>query len=264
MAAGVRQLEATVAEQAASTSQVSATSKEIYATVQQLARIMKSVTSMASDAAQSAGRGVTSLEGIHRAIENLLAASAQLGRTLEAISDKSRDIDEVIGAMTQIANRTNLLSLNAAIEAEKAGEKAGGFAVVAVEIRRLADETAVAALNIERLITEMQAAVRTGVAGVASYAEQTRSSSAAIDELSSSLGTVIDTTQKLGPEFETVNQGMQMQSEGAGQIAASIEQLRESASQTKDSLGEFRKLAEDLRAAVTELQTEVGRFSTAG
>ena len=262
-AAAVREVEASVSEQAASTNEVSATSKEIYATVQELARTMGSVTKMASDAANTASGGVSNLDGIRSAIDGLISSSAAMTRTFESINEKTANIDKVITTITKVANRTNLLSLNAAIEAEKAGEKAGGFSVVALEMRRLADQTAVAALDIEKQIREMQQAVREGVSSVESYAQQTQASSTAVTELSSGLGQVIEGTTKLGPQFEAVNSGMQMQSQGAGQIAEAMVNLREAASQTKASLAEFRKVVEDLNSAVRELQAEVGRFSTA-
>jgi methyl-accepting chemotaxis protein WspA len=262
MAAAVRQVEAAVSEQAASTNQVSATSKEIYATAQDLARTMAGVTRMAAEAAETAGGGVSSLEGIRGAIDELIHASAAMTRTFDSINEKTGNIDKVITVITKVANRTNLLSLNAAIEAEKAGEKAGGFSVVAVEMRRLADQTAVAALDIEKQIREVQHAVRDGVSSVESYARQTQAKSTAVTDLSSGLGRVIEGTTKLGPEFEAVNSGMQMQSQGAGQIAEAMQQLRDAAGQTKDSLAEFRQVAEDLHSAVRDLQAEVGRFST--
>ncbi|MGO8731645.1 MAG: methyl-accepting chemotaxis protein [Terriglobia bacterium] len=263
MAAAVREVEASVSEQAASTNQVSATSKEIYATVQDLTRTMGSVTKMVSDAADTASGGVNNLNGIRSAIDGLISSSAEMARTFESINEKTANIDKVITTITKVANRTNLLSLNAAIEAEKAGEKAGGFSVVALEMRRLADQTAVAALDIERQIHEMQQAVREGVSSVDSHAQQTQASSTAVTELSSGLGQVIEGTTKLGPQFEAVNSAMQMQSQGAGQIADAMVNLREAASQTKASLAEFREVAEDLHNAVGELQGEVGRFSTA-
>ena len=109
----------------------------------------------------------------------------------------------------------------------------------------------------------MQHAVGDGMASIASYTRRTEASSAAVAELSEGLGKVIEGTKQLGPEFESVNMGMQMQSQGAGQIADSMVHLRDAASQTRMSLAEFRKVAEDLHRAVGELQAEVGRFSTA-
>ena len=262
-AAAVREVEASVSEQAASTNEVSATSKEIYASVKELTRTMSSVMKMASDAAHTASGGVNNLEGIRSAIDGLISSSAAMTHTFESINEKTANIDKVITTITKVANRTNLLSLNAAIEAEKAGEKAGGFSVVALEMRRLADQTAVAALDIEKQIREMQQAVREGVSSVESYAQQTQASSAAVTELSSGLGQVIEGTTKLGPQFEAVNSGMQMQSQGAGQIAEAMVNLGEAAGQTKTSMAEFREVAVDLHNAVRELQAEVGRFSIA-
>ncbi|MCE5308298.1 MAG: methyl-accepting chemotaxis protein [Acidobacteriales bacterium] len=259
----VSELEAAVAEQAASTNQVSSTSKQIHVTARDLAKTMQSVTGMATEAAETAHGGVGSLQGIHAAIDMLVETSQSMMRSFEAIQEKAGNIDKVITSITKIANRTNLLSLNAAIEAEKAGDKAGGFSVVALEVRRLADQTAVAALDIERQIRDMQHAVGDGMASIASYTRRTEASSAAVAELSEGLGKVIEGTTRLGPEFESVNMGMQMQSQGAGQIAESMLHLRDAASQTRVALAEFRKVAEDLHRAVGELQAEVGRFSTA-
>ncbi len=263
MSAAVRQVEAAVSQQAASTNQVSATSKEINATVQDLARTMAGVTGMAEKAAETARGGVSSLEGIRGAIDELIHSSTAMTQTLNSINEKTGNIDRIITAITKVANRTNLLSLNAAIEAEKEGKSAGGFSVIAVEMRRLADQTAVAALDIEKQIRDVQHAVREGVSSVESYAGQTRAKSTAVTELSSGLGQVIEGTTNLAPEFEAVNRGMQMQSEGAAQIAEAMQQLREAAGQTKDSLAAFRQVAEDLQSAVRDLQTEVGRFATA-
>jgi methyl-accepting chemotaxis protein WspA len=259
--AAVRQMEGTVSEQAASTNQVNATSKEIYASVQELARTMAQVSRVALEAADSASGGVGNLEQIHATMRSLLAAGDALSATLDTVADKARNVDEVISAITKVANRTNLLSLNAAIEAERAGDSAGGFSVVAIEIRRLADQTAVAALDIEKLVQEMQGAVREGVAGVDRYTAGMRASSGAVDALSEGLGHVIDKTRRLGPDFETVNQGMQMQSQGAGQIAESMTHLRDAAQQTRESLGEFSSVAGQLHEAVDVLMAEVGRFS---
>ncbi len=261
IAAAVRQMEGTVSEQAASTNQVNATSKEIFASVQELARTMAQVSRVALEATESASGGVGNLDQIHSTMRSLLAAGEALSATLDTVAAKARNVDEVITAITKVANRTNLLSLNAAIEAERAGDSAGGFSVVAIEIRRLADQTAVAALDIEKLVQEMQGAVREGVAGVDRYTAGMRASSGAVDALSEGLGHVIDKTRKLGPAFETVNQGMQLQSQGAGQIAESMTHLRDAAQQTRESLAEFRSVAEQLHEAVDALVAEVGRFS---
>jgi methyl-accepting chemotaxis protein len=263
MSVAIHQVEAAVSEQAASTNQVSVTSKEINATGRDLAQRMAGVTRMAEEASETARLGFSSLEGIRSALDELIRGSTAMAQTFDSINEKTGNIDKIITAITKVANRTNLLSLNAAIEAEKEGDKAGGFSVVAVEMRRLADQTAVAALDIEKQIRDVQRAVREGVSRIESYAGQTQAKAEAVTELSSGLGKVIDGTTKLAPEFEAVNKGVQMQSQSAGQIADAMQQLREAASQTKDSLTEFRQVAESLQSSVRDLQKEVGRFTTA-
>ncbi len=263
IASAARQLEATITEQAAATTQVSATSKQISSTVQELARTMADVSQVALAAAATAGEGVSSLDQIHASMRSLAAAGEGLSAALGTVAEKARRVDEVIAAITKIANRTNLLSLNAAIEAEKAGS-AGGFPVVALEVRRLADQTAVAALDIEQLVQEMQGAVGEGVARVELYAGQARASSSAMEALSTGLGRIISDARTLGPQFEDVNQGMQLQAKGAGQISESMGQLRDAAQQTRESLADFRTVAERLRETVEGLQAELGKFSAAG
>jgi methyl-accepting chemotaxis protein len=264
MAAAVRQLEATVAEQASSTNSVAATSNQIYATVKSLAKTMDTVTEMAAEASQLADSGMHGLAGINTAMDSLLDTTSEVSRILRSIQEQSGEITAVITTITKIANRTNLLSLNAAIQAEKAGEHAAGFSVVAVEIRRLADQTSVAALEIEESIQRMRGAVEEGVETVEQYAGQARSSSDTIAGITGDLGRLLEYTQKLEPHFADVNSGMQVQSEGAGHITASMQELNEAASQTRDSLAGFRQVTEQMRGAVAGLEREVARFSKVG
>ncbi|MBA4416659.1 MAG: hypothetical protein C0392_01920 [Syntrophus sp. (in: bacteria)] len=261
IAASARELEATVAEQAASINQVTVTSKEISATAQDFAATMNSVTEMASKTAELAGTSMTDLSDINATMNALLESTRQSTDKLNTINEKMGNISQVITTITKVANQINLLSLNAAIEAEKAGEYGIGFSVVAREIRRLADQTAVAALEIEAMITETQTSVGEGMAAVELYTRQTRTSTESIASISIRLERVIEHTQGLKPQFGAVNQGMQMQSDSACQISEAMGQLNETAIQTRDSLIEFKKVTQQLNEAVRDLQNEVNRFT---
>jgi methyl-accepting chemotaxis protein len=261
IAESVHQLEATVAQQAASTGEVSATSREISNTVGALAQTMKRVTQAASEAATLAVEGMKSLHEINATMQELQEATGSVCGKLEALRAKTTSINQVITAITRVANQTNLLSLNAAIEAEKAGESGAGFAVVAREVRRLADQTAVAALEIEGLISEMQSAVREGISGVERYTDQASSSSDRMTHISGDLERIIEYTRQLSPQFETVNQGMQNQSESALQISEAMSQLNDAARQTRAFLEDFLQVTDQLRGAVNGLEDEVRRFA---
>jgi methyl-accepting chemotaxis protein len=261
IAAAVVQLEATISEQAASTNEVSSTSTEILATARDLARTVETVSRAASETATSADAGLSALQQIHATMDKLTAATEGLANNLQSISAKTRDVDEVITAITKVANRTNLLSLNAAIEAERGSNGTGAFSIVSLEIRKLADQTAASALDIEALIKEMQSAVQAGVTAVEQHAQQTRWSSGAVNDLSSMLAAIIQNSREVAPQFETVNSGMQAQAHAAGQISNAIAHLRDAAQQTRGSVEGFQSVAGAMRAAAGELERAMGRFS---
>jgi len=260
IAGSARQLEATVAEQASSTNEVAAMSKEISKTSNNLSETMQNVTKMVVDASDDAVDGNDKLNSIKETMETLLISSDEISEKLTIIKQKTDNINQVITTVTKVANQTNLLSLNAAIEAEKAGEYGIGFAVVAREIRRLADQTAVATLDIENMITEMQVAVNDGTSSVEKFGEQVKKDSENINGISENLSGIIDKTSELRPEFEDVYKGMQLQTQNSEQINETMDQLNEVATHTRDSAIEFKKATDILNGAIKELQDEVTKF----
>ena len=163
--------------------------------------------------------------------------------------------------ITKVADQTNLLSINAAIEAEKAGEYGLGFLVVAREIRRLADMTAVATLDIERMVKEMQYSVSAGVMEMDKFSEQVRKVVGEVGQIGGQLGQIIAGAQGLHQRFDQVTEGMRVQSQGADQIREAMSRLSEAANQTSLSIREFNKATERLREAVGGLKDEVSGFT---
>lgn len=260
IAASSRQIDGTVAEQASSTNQVTASAKEILATSQELAKTMESVASVASRTAGLAANSRKGLQEMEGAMRQLMEATGSISTRLSAISEKANNIETIVVTITKVADQTNLLSLNAAIEAEKAGEYGLGFSVVAGEIRRLADQTAVATLDIERMVKEMHSAVSSGVMETDKFVAQVRRGVEDVGGIAEQLAGIIEQVQTLGPRFQEVSEGMRGQSTGAEQISQAMVQLSESARQTKDSLREFSQAAEELAEAVRGLRKEVSQF----
>src|SRR5262249_55033053 len=172
LAGSGKQLESMMTEQVASTHEVVATTQEIAATSQELAQTMQDVTTLSDDTASAAASSHAGLNQMATTMRQMEAATRAIAEKLSAIQERADDITTVITTITRVADQTNLLSLNAAIEAEKAGEYGRGFAVVAREIRRLADQTAVATLAIERIINEMRTAVTAGVMGMDQFGHE--------------------------------------------------------------------------------------------
>ena len=260
IAAGSKELEATVAEQVAATNEVVATAREISATSHELARTMTEVSGMSEGTATSATAGQRDLSQMEDSMGRMEDASKAVSAKLAVINEKAGNISSVVTTITKVADQTNLLSLNAAIEAEKAGQYGQGFAVVAREIRRLADQTAVATLDIEKMVKEMKTAVSSGVMSMDKFADQVRQAVEAVKKVGVQLATIIDQVQAVTPRFDSVHLGMQAQSQGAQQISDSMTQLSETTQQTASALRETNRSIEQLNEAAHGLQSMFARF----
>lgn len=260
IAASGKQLEATVTEQVASTNQVVATAKEIAATSGELVKTMDQVGELAGQTAIAAGTGQQEIVRMESTMRQLANATASISAKLGVISEKANNINSVVTTITKVADQTNLLSLNAAIEAEKAGEYGTGFAVVAREIRRLADQTAIATLDIESMVKDMQSAVSTGVMEMDKFTTEVSRGVEDVRTISGQIGKIIERVQSLTPRFDAVTKGMEDQSEGAQQISDAMVQLSEASRQTAQSLRDTNRAIEQLNEAAQGLQREISFF----
>ena len=263
LAASARQQEATITQQVASTNEVEGAARQIAHTATELARTMDTVNLTAAQAVEMAGTGRSNLARMEATMRQMQGAAKSIADRLGTINTKAASITGIVTTITKVADQTNLLSLNASIEAAKAGEFGQGFGVVAREIRRLADQTAVATLDIEQTIKEMQLAVSSGVMSMEKFNDEVRTAVDDVSEVGAQLGRIIDQVNVLGPKFGAVGEGMLSQSQGAQQISEAMSQLSEAAGQTADSLRESGRAIAQLNEAARELQREVTRFGAA-
>lgn len=260
IAASGKQLEATMTEQVASTNEVAATAKEIAATSSQLVKTMDEVEDQSQSTAQAAGVSQQELSQMEKSMRHLAGATTIISAKLGVINDKANSINSIVTTITKVADQTNLLSLNAAIEAEKAGEYGTGFAVVAREIRRLADQTAVATLDIENMVKDMQSAVSTGVMEMDKFSEEVTRGVDDVRNIGTKLESIIHQVQTLTPQFQDVSNSVEGQSLGAVQISQAMMQLSEASSQTAESLREVNTVISQLNNASQGLHQEIARF----
>ncbi len=260
IAATAKQQETTIAEQAATTSEIAATATEISATTKELTNTMDEVAVVVDRTHTSAARGHEDLEHMESTMQQIVEAAGSIASKFEVLNEKARNINSVVTTITKVADQTNLLSLNAAIEAEKAGEYGLGFSVVATEIRRLADQTAVATLDIEQMVKEMQTAVSSGVLSMEKFTDQVKRSAEDVNQVSSQLLIIIEEVKEFTPRFENIQEGMHFQAEGAQQIKQTIVQLSESAQQSVESIRHSNSAIESLNNAAQILQSGVTKF----
>ena len=261
IAASAKQQEATGIEQAQTSVEILSTTKEISANTTQLLRTMEDATAVADFTTNATAEAQTNLRRMDQTMQHMVSATDSINAKLAALSEKASNINGVLITITKVADQTNILSLNAAIEAEKAGDAGRGFSVVATEIRRLADQTSVSTWDIDQMLKEMQSAVSASVMGMDKFSEEIRRSVGEVRQVTEQLSSVMDQVQKLAPQFDLVLQGMQSQAVGASQISDTMLQLNDATQQTVESLKATSEAVHQLQYAAGDLQSSVATFS---
>ena len=261
IAASAKQQEATGIEQAQTSVEILSTTKEISANTSQLLKTMEEATAVADYTTSATAEAQGNLKRMDGTMQHMVSATDSINAKLAALSEKASNINSVLVTITKVADQTNILSLNAAIEAEKAGEAGRGFSVVATEIRRLADQTSVSTWDIEQMLKEMQSAVSASVMGMDKFSEEIRRSVGEVRQVTDQLSGVMDQVQKLAPQFDQVLQGMQSQAVGASQINETMMQLNDATQQTVESLKSTSEAVHQLQYAAGGLQSSVANFA---
>lgn len=248
----------------ASTAQIASAVKEISATGQELQSTTNDLQSRADQASSLAAAGRSSLNNMQESMQSLADATDSISTKLGVVREKASGINSVVTTITKVADQTNLLSINAAIEAEKAGEAGRGFLVVAREIRRLADQTAVATLDIEQMVRQMQAAVSAGVMEMDKFREDVRSGISQTSNISGQMTQILDQVHNLTHQFHGVREAVSQQSIGARQIDDAMTQLVGGVRHVAGAAKDFNQAAANLRESVGTLQAEVSQFKVSG
>jgi methyl-accepting chemotaxis protein len=254
-----KQLEATVTQQAVSTNEVKATATSIATISGELAKTMETIAQKATATAVAASNSQASLSEMAGAMHQLATATTLISTRLGILNENANNINSVVTTIAKVADQINLISLNAAIEAEKAGEYGAGFAVVAREVKRLADSTTVASQEIEEMVKEIQSSVSKGVKEMDKFSQQVSNHVEQVERISGQLASVIFQVQSLTPQFESVSDSMSGQFEGAVQISSAIAHLSEASQQTLASLQQTNQVLEQLNDTAQVLQRIISR-----
>ncbi len=249
-----------VQDLSSSAAEVTAAVEQMSVTGRQLAATAGGVAELADETSSRASRGREGLDRMREAIGSLAETSAGVSGRLAEIRDRAEGVGAVIGTITRVASRTNLLSINAAIEAEKAGAHGRGFQVVATEINRLADETAGAALEVETIIEAMQASVTAGAGAMSGLEGVMRSGVETASSVADDLAAILEAIGSLRDRFTELKGGIEAQSEGAMQIRDAMRQLASSAETARSIVERLRTAGDRLESSASELTGSVDRF----
>lgn len=257
-------LDVIASEEAASTKNAASTGSKILGASEALnknARGSAFEVSRTLDIARESGESLRLLKNNYDA---LTAASENVAGKLAVINGNVEKITGIVTTINEVSRQTNLLSLNASIEAEKAGEFGLGFAVVARQIRRLADKTSVASANIENIVRQMQSSVNSGVMEMDRFGAKMRQSSKIIMETADMLARTVSDIEAIGPQFEGIASGIGELSENARRISATMLELSDSSVRARDRISEFRAAVKSLDAVSVSVLEAVARFKIDG
>jgi methyl-accepting chemotaxis protein len=237
--------------------EISAGSREIAKTSEELTGTMSEVDGIASENSIRSTSGLESLHRIETVMTEVVGDAKNVSDHLGEIERRCEAMSQVVTTMVSIADRTQILSINATMEAEKAGDAGLGFRVVAREVRRLADRTAESAAQIEENVKRMLASVDDGVRNMNVFQSRLDETAATNAQIAEGLTEVIGRNQELNPRFATVLESMKAQRDAARQISEAMSELSDNVGTTSDAVKQVDESIADLREMASQLKQEI-------
>lgn len=253
LASASEELSASTEETSASIQEVASTSNQFAVTVEQVGDNSVAMSQSMQEIATKAIEGEKVLEDAVAKTTEVRNGIAELAESVEGLGQRSREIGSIVELISDIAEQTNLLALNAAIEAARAGEHGRGFAVVADEVRKLAEQSSEAADNITNLIQLIQQDTESAIRGIGDSATKADVNATVVAKSGQVLTEILRSIETTSQEVQEVSAGMQSMRLGSEQLAAATEEQ-------SATMEEVASLASSLNQLSVQLQQLVERF----
>jgi methyl-accepting chemotaxis protein len=247
-------------EQSDSASAVASAIEELSVSVGQVAEHSSVAHELASRTGSASFQGLEQVAFTRSAMENIASSSETLSGTIHSLGQRSEDISSIVQTIQAIANQTNLLALNAAIEAARAGEQGRGFAVVADEVRLLSEKTAASTRSIVSLVQGIQQDSRTAVSNVEGWKQQISKGIEVSVQAAKAMEVIAEHSRTTENAIHEINEAMSEQSQASNLVAQKVEQIAQMTEESQTAAFKVFNVATSVKDVAQNLKSLVGNY----
>jgi methyl-accepting chemotaxis protein len=258
--ASTQQQAAGTAEQAAAVQQANATMAEISQSGAQISLRAKQVAAAAEAASSATTAGLQAVQNTTTTMEGIREQAEAVAENVIALSEKTQAIGEIIATVNDIAEQSHLLALNAAIEAAAAGEHGRSFAVVASEMKNLADQSKQATIQVRSILGDIQKSITSSVMLTEEAVKRVESGRQQAEVSDKTIRSLTDSVQESVQAFQQIVAGSSQQQIGFEQVTQAFRSIGVAAEQTATNTRQSERAAANLNALALQLRSAVERY----
>jgi len=257
---GVDEMEGNAQAASAAAAAIAANVEELTVSINHVAEDTQEASRLAVDSDQRARSGRETVDAAVAEIQRVQSVVQDAAERIAELERQSGRISEIVVVIKDIADQTNLLALNAAIEAARAGEQGRGFAVVADEVRKLSERTAHSTGEITQMIGGIQASTRLAVSGIREGVSSVESGVKLTTDAGIAIGELQDIARRVAAVVGDISEALREQSAASSDVAKRIEQIAVHAEETTEATARSGEAAHALERIAADMLTTVARF----